>query len=300
VRRILLTGATGQVGWELRRALLPLGDVIAPGRDRLDISSADSIRSAVREFAPNLIINAAAYTAVDTAESESALAMTINGVAPGVLAEEAKRVRALLVHYSTDYIFDGTKYEPYTEADAPNPVSVYGRTKLAGENAIRAVEASHLIFRISWVYGARGKNFFLTVQRLAAERDELRIVADQIGAPTWSRAIAEATAQVLAGAANDRHRQRDALREVSGTYHLSAAGSTSWYGFAQAIQSSPWAANKMKAQLTAISSVNYQAPAARPKNSTLSNAKLQKTFGLVLSDWKTQLDLCFEEIGGTP
>jgi dTDP-4-dehydrorhamnose reductase len=303
MRRILLTGATGQVGWELQRALLPLGDVIATGRRQADLAHPDSIRTAVRELRPDVIINAAAYTAVDKAESEPELAMTVNGVAPGVLAEEARRARALLVHYSTDYVFDGAQPRPYSETDAPNPINVYGRTKLAGENAVRQVGAPHLIFRISWVYGARGKNFFLTVQRLAADRDELPIVGDQIGAPTWSRAIAEATVAVLDRGGiwrDDKVDPQGASAEIQGTYHLSAAGATSWHGFAQAILSAASPGTARQARLTSIPSEEHQAPAARPKNSLLSNEKLARVFGLVLPDWQTQLRRCFDDMNGVP
>ena len=197
-RKILLTGKNGQVGWELERSLQPLGQVIAFDRSGLDLASPDSIRAVIREVKPELIVNPAAYTAVDKAESEPDLAMAVNGVAPGIIAEEAKRLGAALIHYSTDYVFDGTKAEPYTEDDVPKPINVYGKTKLAGEQAVQAIGVPHLIFRTSWVYGMRGKNFLLTILRMAKEKDELRIVDDQFGAPTWSRMIAETTAQVLA------------------------------------------------------------------------------------------------------
>ena len=194
--RILLTGKNGQVGWELQRALAPLGEVTACDREQLDLSDISQIRAKIRELRPQLIVNAAAYTAVDRAESEPEIAMQINATAPAAMAEAAKEVGALLIHYSTDYVFDGTSREPYTEDHATNPLNVYGKTKLAGEEAIRSSDASYLIFRTSWVYGARGKNFLLTILRLARERSELTIVNDQIGAPTWSRDIAEATAHV--------------------------------------------------------------------------------------------------------
>ncbi len=195
--RILITGTNGQVGFELLRSLAGLGTVIAAGRDELDLADPDAIRRTLRDTKPGLIVNAAAYTAVDKAEAEPELALAINGVAPGILAEEAKRLGAALIHYSTDYVFDGSKGAPYTEDDAPRPISAYGRTKLAGEHAIQAVGVPHLILRTSWVYGARGSNFLLTILRLAKEREELSIVDDQIGAPTWSRAIAMATAGIL-------------------------------------------------------------------------------------------------------
>lgn len=198
MKRILLIGKNGQVAWELQRTLATLGEIITVGREQLDVANAASIRQVIRETKPQIIVNATAYTAVDKAEAEPELAMQVNGVAPGIMAEEAKRLDALLVHYSTDYVFDGTKQGAYVEEDVPNPLSVYGKTKLAGEQAIQATGAKHLILRTSWVYGARGKNFLLTILRLAKERPELKIVDDQIGAPTWSRMIAEATAQILA------------------------------------------------------------------------------------------------------
>ena len=196
--KILLTGKNGQVGWELQRTLTTLGDVVAIDRKGMDLANPDSIRNTIRAVRPDLIVNAAAYTAVDKAESEPELAMAINGIAPGIMAEEAGRLGAAMVHYSTDYVFDGTKTTPYTEGDILNPINVYGKTKLAGEQAVQAAGIPHLIFRTSWVYGLRGRNFLLTILRLAKEWDELKIVDDQIGAPTWSRMVAEATATILA------------------------------------------------------------------------------------------------------
>lgn len=284
-RKILVTGTNGQVGWELCRTLACLGEVVAVDRQALDIASADSIRAVIREVKPHLIVNPAAYTAVDKAESEPDLAMAVNGRAPGVMAEEAKRLGAVLVHYSTDYVFDGSKAKPYSEEDAPCPVNVYGRTKLAGEEAIRAVDVPHLILRTSWVYGARGRNFLLTVQRLAQEREELKIVADQIGAPTWSRLIAETTAMILA--------QRLArLQELRGTYNLSAGGSTSWHGFAAAIIENSRLAKSPR--LLPIPTSEYPLPAPRPKNSILSNEKLRQDFGMTMPDWRLGLDLCMD------
>ena len=233
--RILITGKNGQVGFELQRSMAGQGQVIAVGRDEMDLSNPDSIRRVVRDIVPDLIINAAAYTAVDLAESEPELALAINGVAPGILAEEAKRLGAALIHYSTDYVFDGGKGKPYTEDDAPCPINVYGRTKLAGERAIQAVDAPHLILRTSWVYGARGKNFLLTILRLARERDKLSIVDDQVGAPTWSRAIAAGTKDILGRLGYGGPGFGDACAERRGIYNFSAAGQTSWHGFAAAI-----------------------------------------------------------------
>jgi len=291
-RKILLTGATGQVGWELRRSLACLGEVIAPDRGRMDLADAASVRRAVQALGPDLIVNPAAYTAVDRAESEPELARAINAVAPGVLAEEAARLGAVLVHYSTDYVFDGSKAGPYVEEDAPNPLNVYGQTKLAGEEAVRASGAAHLIFRTSWVYGLRGANFLLTMQRLMRERPELKIVDDQIGAPTWSRLIAEATAQVLARVFSPPAARGPRLAEPGGTYHLSCAGETSWYGFAAAIAE----LGKLEAvpRLTPIPSSGYPTPARRPANSRLNNDRLEAAFGLRLPDWREALQLCLD------
>jgi dTDP-4-dehydrorhamnose reductase len=280
-RRILLTGRNGQVGWELQRTLAPLGEVVAVDRQVLDLSNPDSIRATIREIKPDLIVNPAAYTAVDKAESEPDLAMAVNGVAPGIMAEEAKKLGAALIHYSTDYVFDGRNATPYTEDDIPNPINVYGRTKLAGEDAIRAAGIPHLILRTSWVYGMRGKNFLLTIQRLARERDELKIVDDQIGAPTWSRMIAEATCQITAQLGSD-------LMDVSGIYNLTAGGLTSWHGFTREILRNMQLATK----LTPIPSTAYPLPAARPLYSLLSGNKLSTTFGLSLPVWDTSLALC--------
>lgn len=287
---ILLTGVNGQVGWELRRTLAPLGRVVALDSKGLDLTDADAIRAKVREIAPRLIVNPAAYTAVDKAESEPERARAINGLAPGILAAEAKRCGALLVHYSTDYVFDGTQDRPYREEDAPHPQNVYGATKLEGEEAIRASGARHLIFRTSWVYGRRGGNFLLTMQRLMRERPELNIVADQIGAPTWARLIAEGSALALAQCLSPA---RGADRpEPWGTYHLTCGGETSWFGFASAIAAST--PLETPPRLTAIATSGYPTPAKRPANSRLDNGKLQRVFGLRLPDWPDALKLCLE------
>jgi dTDP-4-dehydrorhamnose reductase len=293
VTRILLTGKNGQVGWELQRTLATLGDVVALDRAGLDLADPDSIRRAVREHQPNLIVNAAAYTAVDKAESEPDLAMAINGTAPGILAEEAKRLGAALIHYSTDYVFDGRKNGPYTEDDPPHPLNVYGQTKLAGERAIQAAGPSHLILRPSWVYGSRGNNFLLTILRLAKERDELRIVNDQIGAPVWCRFVAEVTAQLIAQCYGYPQHAWDA--GVSGIYHMTAAGQTSWHGFAQAILESAALSRRHTPRVTPIPSTEYLAPARRPKNSLLSSTKLHRVFGLTLPAWDTGLRFCLDE-----
>jgi dTDP-4-dehydrorhamnose reductase len=287
--RILLTGKTGQVGGELITALAPLGEMFACDRSDLDLADSAAIMAAVRKFRPTIIVNAAAYTAVDRAETEPALAMAVNGAAPGVLAEETRRLDALLVHYSTDYVFDGTKSAPYDEDDAPNPLNVYGRTKLAGERAVQASGAKHLILRTSWIYGASGKNFLVTIRRLAAERDELKIVNDQFGAPTWCRDIATATGAILA---RINRMDSTASSTPSGIYNLSALGSTSWFDFAGAILAQAPAATKPRANLIAIPTSEYPLPAARPRNSVLSHEKLRRTFDVELPHWRTSLDAC--------
>ena len=285
--RILLTGANGQVGWELQRTLNCLGEVVALDSTTMNLANADAVRQSVRDIAPGIIVNPAAYTAVDKAEREPELVRAVNAVAPGILAEEAARLDALLVHYSTDYVFNGSGATPWREDDACDPLNVYGATKLAGERAIQATGCRHLIFRTSWVYGARGSNFLLTMRRLMRERPELKIVADQIGAPTWCRDLAEATAQVLSqinGPASEFG------QAPWGVYHMSNAGETSWHGFAQAIQALDGA--DASARLMPIPSSEYPTPARRPLNSRLNNDKLERTFGLRLQDWRTALALC--------
>lgn len=261
-----------------------MGELIALGRDELDLSRPEALRDTIRRLRPDLIVNAAAYTAVDKAESEPQLAMAVNGMAPRVMAEEAARLGAALVHYSTDYVFDGAKATPYTEDDIPNPRSVYGSSKLEGERGIRESGAQHLILRTSWVYGTRGNNFLLTMLRLAGEREELRIVHDQTGAPTWSRMIAEATVQIL---------ERDSFAQASGIYHLTAAGQTSWFGFTQAIMDI--LRPQPMPRLVPITTAEYPTPAKRPFNSVLSNQKLYDTFGLALPDWADSLRTCLKD-----
>jgi dTDP-4-dehydrorhamnose reductase len=287
--RILLIGRIGQVGWELRRTLAPMARITCVDFPEIDLTSGDSIRRWVRDTGPKIVINAAAYTAVDKAESEPDKAMQINGVAPGILAEEAKACGALLVHYSTDYVFDGTKTTPYVETDLPNPLGTYGRSKLAGDDAVRAVAGAHLIFRLCWVYGARGQNFMLTMMRLAREREKLRVVSDQVGCPTWSRMIAETTALALkqAVAASDRS-------VFTGTYHLASSGVTSWHGFAQAIVSLMPAEGKKCSAVEAITTAEYPTPTKRPAYSVLRCEKLQRTFGLQLPHWEESLGQVLE------
>ena len=285
-----MTGKNGQVGWELQRALASLGQVIALDVEDMDLSNADSIRNKVREIAPHIIVNPAAHTAVDKAESELDLAMAINGIAPGVFAEEAKKLDALLIHYSTDYVFNGEKSSPYTEVDVPNPQSVYGRTKLAGEEAIRSVGGKHLILRTSWVYGVHGANFVKTILRLAKERNELRIVADQFGAPTWARLLATSTAQMIAKC------DGDTAKELSGIYHLTPSGRTNWHEFAQEIVrlARLYDAELAKKDLVIhpIATVEYPLPAKRPANSSLDTSKVAATFGLALPSWQTDMSEC--------
>ena len=287
--RILLTGKNGQLGWELQRTLSTLGEIIALGQADLDLANPDAIRKICRDVKPHLIVNPAAYTAVDKAEIESALAGAVNGIAPGIMAQEAQRLGAALIHYSTDYVFDGRKNSPYTEHDTPNPQNVYGSSKLAGERAIQAVDVPHLILRTAWVYGRRGKNFLLTMQRLAREKPLLKIVDDQIGAPTWCRLLAEATAQIVAQAITGSGRDvAGYIRQHSGVYHMTCAGQTSWHGFANEILGRE--AN-MIAQIQPIPSIEYPTPATRPAYSVLDNVQLAQAFGIALPDWITALEM---------
>jgi dTDP-4-dehydrorhamnose reductase len=284
MNRILLTGINGQVGHALLSQLSDF-EVIGLSRNELDLTNVDAIRSVIRESKPDLIINPAAYTAVDKAESESELAYAINATAPQVMAEEAARLGSALIHFSTDYVYDGRKSEPYVELDVVNPQSVYGKSKLAGEDAIRAIGLPHLILRTSWVYGTYGKNFLKTILRLASEKEELRIVADQIGAPTSSVSIATGLTQLI--------EQWDG--EQSGIYHFTNTGSTSWYGFACEIVQQYAAlhqSNGLKVDVENIkplTTAEYPTPASRPANSCLDNTKLKQTFGIVLPTWPVGL-----------
>jgi len=301
VTRILLIGSGGQLGWELQRSLCTLGTLIPHDRRHIDLASPQAIRHAMRTVRPDMVINAAAYTAVDRAESELSLAMAVNGEAPGILAAEARRVGAFLVHYSTDYVFDGFKSEPYSEGDPTNPLGAYGRSKLVGEQAIQSVGTPHYIFRTSWLYSARGQNFLRTILRLVEGQTELRIVNDQVGAPTWARTLAEITARVLESAIGDRGVNLDYLREKSGLYHVTASGAVSWYGFAQAIVAEARAIVGEKiAVLIPIPSSDYPSPARRPSNSRLDNTKFRAAFGLSLPQWDTSLPLCVRELTDEP
>jgi dTDP-4-dehydrorhamnose reductase len=288
--RILISGQHGQVSRELQLRLKGLGELIVLGRDQLDLTRPEQIRQQVRAFRPSLIINAAAHTAVDQAESEPELAFAINATAPGIFAEEAFELGIPLIHYSTDYVFDGTKTEPYTEDDQTNPLSVYGNSKLAGERAIGEVAGKHLILRTSWVYSAHSRNFLLTMQRLLQEKPELRIVADQIGAPTWAGTIANSTRALI-------ERWQAGQAGAWGTYHLTAQGETSWFGFAQAIGEQLRARGKPCATLEAIPSSAYPTPAARPLNSRLDCTRLQQQWGVTQPDWRTALRECLAEQG---
>ena len=292
--RILVLGKSGQVGWELRHRLLCSGEVVALDYPDVDFTSSDSIRKAVRDTKPAVIVNAAAYTAVDKAETDIELATAINATAPGILAEEAKSLGGLLIHYSTDYVFDGTKDAPYLESDRPNPINAYGRTKLAGDQAIGSVGGDYLILRTTWVYGSRGNNFLLTMLRLAQQRPELRIVNDQIGAPTTSECIAQVTAAVLSRVWSPRGLS---LEGRSGVYNLTTTGETSWYGFAKALleRSAELFGIKMPA-LVPIPTSDFPSPAARPKNSRLSCKRLEDTFGLRMPSWEDALSLVLDSL----
>ena len=284
--KILLTGATGQVGRALAGALQPSGEVISPGRAEMDLAAPEQIRHVIRTVRPQLIINCAAYTAVDQAESEPELAHRINGVAPGVIAEEAKSLNAAIVHFSTDYVFDGRKAGLYCESDIPNPINVYGASKLAGERAIAATGVNHLILRCSWVYGMHGNNFLRTILRLANTQPALRVVADQCGAPTWSGDVAAAAAALIAQAAAG-----DACwwSQYGGIYHVCSRGRTSWHAFAQAILRHAG----LPTPVLAISSADYVAAAQRPANSGMSIDKLRSRFG-DMPDWQQGLAQCFD------
>ena len=304
--RILLTGKNGQIGSDFCR-LLPVLGIFAFDRSRLDLADLRAVRRTVQEVRPDLIVNTAAYNAVDRAESESSAAHAVNADAPAVLAEECRKLGAAIVHYSTDYVFDGAKRTPYLETDAPAPAGVYGKSKLAGELAIRASGVPHLIFRTAWVYAPQGRNFLLTVLRLATERHELRVVNDQIGAPTWSREVADATIRILHPFAAERFRSA-AFAGVSGTYHMTAAGEASWYQFAAAIleetsshrPAPPWLVAAAGGQpivasrVLPITTAEYPTPARRPPYSVLSNDRLRQTFGVQLPHWRDQLRKAFE------
>jgi dTDP-4-dehydrorhamnose reductase len=304
--KILLIGKNGQVGRELSAMLPMVGELVSLGRQDLDLSDSEEIRRVIRRHRPELIVNAAAYTAVDRAESDELAAHVVNAIAPAVMAEEASQIGALFVHYSTDYVFDGRKQTPYTEDDPPNPQNVYGRTKLAGECAVQQTGAAYLIFRATWVYGREGRNFLLTILRLATEREELRIVDDQTGAPTSSREIASATTQLLRTLYSG-DRNLSSFATLSGIYHMTAAGETTWCGFAKAIveyaSAHPACDGWLRAatnqrpllvrRVIATSTQSYPTPALRPRYSVLSNARLERVFGIRLPSWQRQLHAVF-------
>lgn len=299
---ILILGAAGQVGRELQRSFAGAGPLICPGMDEADLARPDELRAFMRSIRPDVILNAAAYTAVDRAETERDVAYAVNAHAPRVLAEEAARGDALLVHYSTDYVFDGAKQEPWTEDDEPGPLSVYGASKLAGEEAIREAGCRSLIFRTSWVYGPHGQNFLLTMLRLGAERDQLKVVNDQTGAPTTSIELANATRTIVDGALSGRYGPAE---EWAGLYHMTCGGSTTWYGFAREIFARGGELlAKAAPEVVPIESADYPTAARRPANSILSNEKLRMRFGVALKEWDAALDealaeLCANRKGGT-
>lgn len=288
--RILLIGTSGQVGHELQRTLAPLGEVRGYDYPELDLANAGAVSAVCRKVRPALIVNAAAYTAVDRAESEPAIAMAVNGTAPGVLAGEARRLGAVLVHYSTEYVFDGAKRTPYLESDVPGPLNEYGRSKLAGDLAIAASGCKHLIFRTTWVYGPRGRNFMLTMLSLAAGREELRVVADQRGAPTSSLFLADATARAI--------RSIPEKGVASGIYNLSAAGVTTWAQFAQAIFERAAASRPglRVPRVVPIATSEYPTAARRPPYSVLAHRKFERAFGFAPTAWEAQLDECFRHL----
>ncbi len=293
--RVLIVGRTGQVGRELALHFAATHAVVAVGRGELDLSSPEQIRAVVAEAKPDVIVNAAAYTAVDRAEAEPRVAEAVNARAPGVLAEAARKTSALLVHYSTDYVFNGAKSGSWVEDDPTGPLNVYGRTKLAGEEAIRAVGGRYLIFRTSWVYGPAGRNFLLTMLRLGRERAELGVGDDQFGAPTTASELARATQAVVAEVLAGRSGTKDAW---AGVYHMTCGGETTWCGFARAIFARAGALQEGRTpQVKAIASADYPTLARRPRHSVLANGKLEKQFGVRLLPWAEALDAVLAELG---
>lgn len=296
--RVLILGANGQVGRELQRSFAGAGELLCPGRDQADLASPEKLRDLVRSIEPDLILNAAAYTAVDRAEAEQELAMAINAHAPRVLAEEAARRGILLVHYSTDYVFDGSKQGAWVESDETNPLNVYGASKLAGEEAIRQAGGKYLIFRTSWVYGPHGNNFLLTMLRLGRERDQLRVVDDQVGAPTSSIQLANATRTIVEEVSAG---QRGPMDSWAGVYHMTCAGLTSWCGFAQEIFARGRdLLSKPAPEIVPIATSEYVTAARRPANSVLSNEKLKNHFNISLAEWKTALEDVLRRIRDIP
>jgi dTDP-4-dehydrorhamnose reductase len=296
--RVLVTGADGQVGRALLESFRESAEVIGCNRSSLDLADTDRIREMVRSVAPDIILNAGAYTAVDRAESERDLAFAINARAPGILAEEAQRAGALLIHYSTDYVFNGSKRGPWVEDDATDPLSVYGASKLAGEEAIRSAGGRHLIFRTSWVYAPEGKNFVLTMLRLGHERDSLNVVDDQVGAPTTAAELARATHAIARGILETKF---GAAPAWSGIYHMTCSGSISWCGFARAIfKRAHVLLDERAPKVKPIATRDYPTPAKRPQNSVLSNDKLQRTFNVHLAPWQSALNEVLAAIEAHP
>lgn len=303
---ILLTGATGQVGGQLLRSLAGFGEIVAPSRAQMDLAQPESVREWIRSIRPRWILSSGAYTAVDKAESEADIAYAVNETTVGVIGEEAQKIGAAVVHFSTDYVFAGVGTEPYVETDETGPTSVYGASKLAGERALVASGAAHLIFRTSWVYGSTGKNFLLTIRKLAYERESLRIVADQYGAPTWSQDLAVMTTAVIAhceDAAVSRSQSiADVVAKVSGIYHATGTGVTTWYGFAsEAVQRMQEKDPDVRlATLEGISTAEYPTPAKRPPNSRLNCSKLERTFHWRMPGWRQSLQAVIEELSISP
>lgn len=285
-KKILLTGATGQVGWELSRALAPLGGLITPDSTEFNLAEPESLRKNIREWKPDIIVNPAAYTAVDQAEREHDLVFRVNADSPKVLAEEAERLNIPMIHYSTDYVFDGEKGEPYRESDETRPLNIYGESKLQGEMAIQNIVEQHIILRTSWIYSLRGSNFLTTMLRLFKEKDEISVVNDQIGAPTWSRMVAEVTAIIM----SQLHQKENGW----GLYHLSASGESSWYHFVKEIKRVE--DEKRKFSINAISSEQYVTAATRPKNSLLNSRKLSQQWNVKLPGWDVSLKQCLESL----
>ena len=291
--KILLTGKNGQVGWDLNRSLAKLGTVFAMGRDQMDLSKPETLGQVIQEIRPDIIVNAAAYTAVDKAESEPELAMTVNGIAPGVLAEEAQKIGAGMIHYSTDYVFDGKATLPYKEENPTFPLSVYGKSKLAGEKAVGQAGIDHIIIRTGWVYSLRGSNFLLTMQKLAQNRKQIKVVDDQAGGPTWSRSIAEGTAHIL-----KQNLKGDATTSKefshSGTFNMSCGGETNWFGFANKILELSGLSKSV--ELIPIPTIEYPTPAVRPQYSLLSNSKLKQAFDYEMPQWQEALQECLDSV----
>jgi dTDP-4-dehydrorhamnose reductase len=289
--KILLTGKTGQIGEELNNIIGDLGNLIAVDKEQLDLSKPNSIEPVILDIKPDIIINSAAYTAVDKAEEEPDLAMTVNAVAPGLLAKAARKVGAGLIHYSTDYVFDGCSEISYKEEDLPNPLNVYGKTKLAGEQAIAEVGIPFLIIRTSWVYSLHGKNFLRTIKKLAEEKDTIQVIEDQIGAPTWARSIALKTHQIIKQCLNKKWLETKESN-LSGIFHVTSQGKTSWHGFAREVLNMYNTSQNIK--LIAIPTSDYPTPAVRPANSLLNNEKIHKVFGIDMPQWEDALKDCMD------